>query len=332
MDSVGIAAADLVNRLGGGSVIVDTIQKLITTHMADGDHWLIRGDLMCLLIQVTVIELDHLLLCAHALSVSDRDKLNLAGSVEDMSEEARIGEVHLRHAAVLNPVTGQCNKLLERDMFAADFNPYEVMIDYVRVRGMSLDTDDDVRTQSLQILWDRMMLIVSVIVNQVVTFEECAHFLRYDVEPQAQAQNPNRDIVWQWRDMRHASFMQNEMDGEDPRLLWGPPPSIERDNYIIVPGMIRMAVKELGLLIPRGFFESKMSETGWVQVIDGISLADEISIERVKYRVGNSDIVIVNDGIDTETGTNMGGNDDESFEPSSSDEEDMNLSGSWDSD
>ena len=75
-----------------------------------------------------------------------------------------------------------------------------------------------------------------------------------------------------------------------------------------------------------------MGETGWIQVIDGISLEEEISIERNKYRVTNSDIVMANVDIDIETGTNLGGNEDESFEPSSPDEEDMCLSKSWSSD
>ena len=254
MDSVSAAGADLVNCLGGGSVLLETIQKLITTHMLDGDHWLIRGDSMCLLGQVTVIELDHLLSCAHALSVSDREKLKLTGSVENMSEETRIGEVHLRHATVLNPVTGRTNKLMKRDMFRANFNPYEVMINYVHARGMDIVTDENLRNQSLQILWDRMMLIVSVIVNQVVTLEESAHFLQNDITPQEQEEKMNRDIVpWQGCDMTHTSFMYAK-DGEDLRLLWGPSPSIERDHYIIVPGVIRMVVKELGLRIPGGFF------------------------------------------------------------------------------
>ena len=130
----------------------------------------------------------------------------------------------------------------------------------------------------------------------------------------------------QRQDFRHMEFMEViRADGVDPRLLIPPAPSVKRadpDNVriTIVPGMVRIAAERLEMSMSR-YFGLHMGDGGWI-TSEGQDKNAEVRAAKALYTRGIfSKQVRQEGGKGAGSESDTGGNDDESYHPFPSDDD-----------
>ena len=315
------AITSWVKHMGGGDNIVVGLRSRLKANLTDAEMYSFRGDALYEIISVMIIDNEEFLDDALVLAVG---KKNLTTVRTD----------DLLSVSLLRPLTarGPHGSLLSRASFTslrADFDIGFVVDQHLLESAVVLD--DVTSHVSRAIIWDRMMRCLDVLVNEVFVVEENACTYRFDPEPESKEQEDENVRPHEHNnlmmDKRHEDFMDRARAvGLDARLLTPPAPSVEgrdQDQFRItfVPGMVRMAAERLGMRVS-AYSCSRMGHGGWITTM-GQEKREEVRAAQKLYTMGYfARQMHEYGGSCSDYNSDTSGNDDDSYNPFSSEDSD----------